>query len=338
MKQMIQLLVVIGLLAMSGHLVAKDGKRTEVPLIFSNDIGPGVDLATVQPAKDGSAGIVYYVLTGRETPTEDIAAWVQKNGINKQQDGYGNVWTFEPMQPELGWSRMVKAEREQGGPIVDAKVMAGLQLTNYLNYKATTQAVTLALPAPSQTNPSTAGAGQSAKDADSAKPGEMIEVPASCIKGSELDAAGQHEKAIELYQACIDGGALNAEALGRTYRNIGIAYRGLRQFKTSLRYFELSLKEKPSDPWSDYVNQGNSYSDLGDYEQAMRLYYKAESLNPNLGDIAYNRGIVYERMGDSSAAILQFLIAYDKGLRSKLLFDKLVQYDLVDRNGLKTKR
>ena len=70
----------------------------------------------------------------------------------------------------------------------------------------------------------------------------------------------------------------------------------------------------------------------------MRLYSKAESLHPNLGDIAYNRGIVYERKGDVGTAIDQFILAYGKGLRSKLLYDKMVQYDLIDRNGLKTKR
>lgn len=165
--------------------------------------------------------------------------------------------------------------------------------------------------------------------------GEMIEVPASCMKGYAFYAAGQHEKAIELYKACIDTGTLNAEALGRTYRNIGIVYRAMKEFKTSIQYFDLSLKEDPFDPWSDYVNQGNSYSDLGHYDQALQLYDKAEALNPKMGDIAYNRGIVYERKGDTKAAIDQFFLAYDKGLRSSLLYDKFVQYDLIDDGGSK---
>ncbi len=167
---------------------------------------------------------------------------------------------------------------------------------------------------------------------------DMIEVPASCMNGYDQYAVGQYEKAIELYKACIGSGALNAEALGRTYRNIGIAYRGLKQFKTSIQYFDLSLEQKPLDPWSDYINQGNSYSDLGNYEQAMRLYDKAELLNPNMGDIAYNRGIVYERKNDKGAAIDQFVLAYSRGLRSRLLFDKLIQYDLIDNSGLKPGR
>ena len=164
---------------------------------------------------------------------------------------------------------------------------------------------------------------------------DMIEVPASCMKGYEFYATGQHEKAIELYKACIDTGMLNAEALGRTYRNIGIVYRAMKEFKTSIQYFDLSLKENPFDPWSDYVNQGNSYSDLGQYDQAFQLYDKAEAINPKMGDIAYNRGIVYERKGDIKAAIDQFFLAYDKGLRSSLLYDKFVQYDLIDDSGSK---
>ena len=334
MKTIIHSLAVICLLVVSGHLAAKDVKRGDAPPIVSNDIGPGVDPSTVPPAKSGSAGVVYEVLTGSAIPTEDIAAWVQRNGINKQQDGYGDVWSFDPLRPESGWSRIVKAEIKQGGPLEDTKMVAGLKLTNYLNYKATTQAMTLVGGdrKPRESGQAATGADQSVKGAKSVNPGEMIEVPASCMEGYDLYAAGQYQKAIELYKACIDGGTLNAESLGRTYRNIGLAYRGLKQFKTAIRYFDLSLKEKPSDPWSDYANQGNSYSDLGEYEQAMRLYDKAESLNPNVGDIAYNRGVVYERKGDSDAAIEQFVLAYNKGLQSKLLFDKLVQYDLIDRN------
>lgn len=340
MKTIIHSLAVICLLAISGNLVAKEVKQVDAPPIVSNDLGPGVDPSNAPPAKSGSAGVVYEVLTGSAIPTEDIAAWVQRNGINKQQDGYGDVWSFDPLRPESGWSRTAKAEIEQGGPMVDTKMVAGLKLTNYLNYKATTLAIAVMGDGrkPEEAGQTASGVDQSAKGAKNVNPGEMIEVPASCMEGYDLYAAGQYQKAIGLYKACIDGGTLNAESLGRTYRNIGIAYRGLKQFKTAIRYFDLSLKEKPGDPWSDYVNQGNSYSDLGDYEQALRLYAKAESINPSLGDIAYNRGIAYERKGNSDAAIEQFVLAYNKGLRSNLLFEKLVQYDLIDRNGMKPRR
>jgi len=166
----------------------------------------------------------------------------------------------------------------------------------------------------------------------------MLKVPTSCMEGYRRYAAGQYEQAIKLYERCIDTGTLNAEALGRTYRNIGIVYRAMKQYETSIIYFDLSLKEKPFDPWSDYVNQGNSYSDMGQYDQALGLYDKAEALNPDVVDIAYNRGIVYERKGDTKAAIDQFILAYNRGLMSTLLFDKLVQYDLIDNNGLKSRR
>jgi tetratricopeptide (TPR) repeat protein len=176
---------------------------------------------------------------------------------------------------------------------------------------------------------------QSADDDKNAESGDMIQVPASCMEGYERYAAGQYAQAIELYERCIGTGTLNAEALGRTYRNIGIVYRAMKRFETSILYFDRSLKEKPFDPWSDYVNQGNSYSDMGQYDQALRLYDKAEALNPNMGDIAYNRGIVYERKGDIKAAIDQFFLAYDRGLRSRLLYDKLVQYDLIESDESK---
>lgn len=188
---------------------------------------------------------------------------------------------------------------------------------------------------PKPANQAASQAGRLGNEPNGADSGEMIEVPASCMSGYDRYAAGQYEKAIELYKACIGTGTLNAEALGRTYRNIGIVYRAMKEFKASIQYFDLSLKENPFDPWSDYVNQGNSYSDLGQYDQALQLYDKAEALNPKMGDIAYNRGIVYERKGDTKAAIDQFFLAYDKGLRSSLLYDKFVQYDLIDDGGSK---
>ena len=73
----------------------------------------------------------------------------------------------------------------------------------------------------------------SVNDGNSADTSDMIEVPASCMEGYERYAAGQYARAILLYERCIDTGTLNAEALGRTYRNIGIVHRAMKEFKTS---------------------------------------------------------------------------------------------------------
>ena len=76
MKTIIHSLAVICLLVVSGHLVAKDVKRGDLPPIVSNDIGPGVDPSTVPPAKSGSAGVVYELLKGIAFQKDDMALWV----------------------------------------------------------------------------------------------------------------------------------------------------------------------------------------------------------------------------------------------------------------------
>jgi len=123
------------------------------PPIYWDVIGPGVDKATVSPAETRSAVIVIQVLAGTDQASNALAAWIEKNGINRQADGYGLVWAFDPKRPDDGWSRMAKVESKPGGPLELQKLIAGLTLTNYLNYRATIAAVGLTLPATDQREP-----------------------------------------------------------------------------------------------------------------------------------------------------------------------------------------
>lgn len=123
------------------------------PPIYGDVIGPGVDKATVSQAETRSAVIVIQVLTGTDQASNALAAWIEKNGIDRRADGYGQLWAFDPEQPDDGWSRMAKVESKPGGPIELRKLIAGLTLTNYLNYRATIAAVSLTLPATDQREP-----------------------------------------------------------------------------------------------------------------------------------------------------------------------------------------
>lgn len=62
-------------------------------------------------------------------------------------------WAFDPTRPDDGWSRTARVESRAGGPIELRELIAGLTLTNYLNYKATIAAVGLTLPATDQRKP-----------------------------------------------------------------------------------------------------------------------------------------------------------------------------------------
>ncbi len=113
------------------------------PAMVIQAIGPGVDLSVAPRAESTSVAIIYYVLSGTEQPTAQLAARLEKSHVNHQRDGCGNVWSFEPMDLGRGWRREVHAQRGPGCPAVDAKATAGLRLTSYLNYKATNQAFLL---------------------------------------------------------------------------------------------------------------------------------------------------------------------------------------------------
>lgn len=142
------------LLAWSGEVVAQQVSGSgSTPPIYWDVIGPGIDKATAPRAETRSADIVIQVLTGTDHASNELAAWIEKNGINRQMDGYGEVWAFDPTRPDDGWSRRARVESRAGGPIELRKMIAGLTLTNYLNYKATIAAVGLRLPPEDQHEP-----------------------------------------------------------------------------------------------------------------------------------------------------------------------------------------
>jgi len=55
-----------------------------------------------------------------------------------------------------------------------------------------------------------------------------------------------------------------------------------------------------------YVNSGNSFFELGDYDRAIADYDKAIALNPQDADAYYNRGLAYYHKGDYDQAITDF--------------------------------
>ena len=56
-----------------------------------------------------------------------------------------------------------------------------------------------------------------------------------------------------------------------------------------------------------YVNRGNAYYNLNQYNKALADFNKALQLNPNLSaEIYYKRGKVYEAMGDNVRAQADF--------------------------------
>lgn len=153
-----------------------------------------------------------------------------------------------------------------------------------------------------------------------------------CYRGWDATEAGQHQRAIELFRTCIKEGHLQQASLAQTYRNIGIAYRRNHQPAEAVTAFNQSIALHPADVEEDYINRGNAYDDLGETAHALADYSKALAIAPANGEAHYNRGIAYERIRAFDKARADFIAAYQAGLRTDLLFERLKIYGLVETN------
>lgn len=148
--------------------------------------------------------------------------------------------------------------------------------------------------------------------------------------GWEKTEAGDHKAAIELFKKCIAEGNLTKASLARTYRNIGIALKRDGRPKESLEYYGKAIELAPSDVHMDYVNRGNAYSEMKEYDKALLDYDKAQKIVPNYNEAYYNRGIVYEKKEKLKEAKEEFMLAYKNGLRSQLLQERLIAYGVIE--------
>ncbi len=150
-----------------------------------------------------------------------------------------------------------------------------------------------------------------------------------CEEGWRYTELGEHGKAIELFKKCIEVGQLSNSSLSRTYRNIGIASSRSEQYHRAIRNYDKALSHNPDDPWDDYVNRGNAWSSLGEYEKSLLDYERAFKVKPHYNEAYYNRGVVFEKQNKIKEAIIEFKLAYKYGLRSELLQIRYAQYDLM---------
>ncbi|HEL3156868.1 TPA: zeta toxin family protein [Stenotrophomonas maltophilia] len=119
----------------------------------------GAKVGTLLGIESGPGAIVTGIIGGGlgAWGGSEIIDWIEKYQINNQADGTGRVWTFDPAHPENGWTH---SEREIIGtvgtladrPIYGATTLltADAELTQQLNYQASSRAVGLRLSAPDQ--------------------------------------------------------------------------------------------------------------------------------------------------------------------------------------------
>lgn len=119
----------------------------------------GAKVGTLLGIESGPGAIVTGIIGGGlgAWGGSEIVDWIEKYQINNQADGTGRIWTFDPAHPEKGWTH---SEREIIGtvgtladrPIYGATTLltADAELTQQLNYQASSRAVGLRLSAPDQ--------------------------------------------------------------------------------------------------------------------------------------------------------------------------------------------
>lgn len=87
----------------------------------------------------------------------EVVEWVEKYKINNQGDGTGRVWTFDPVHPEKGWTHSEREIIGTVGTLSDRPIYgpttlltADAELTQQLNYQASSLAVGLRMREPDQ--------------------------------------------------------------------------------------------------------------------------------------------------------------------------------------------
>lgn len=160
-----------------------------------------------------------------------------------------------------------------------------------------------------------------------------------CRQGWSSYSAGKYDEAIGLYAQCMQAGKLTLENMAKSHRNLGMAYNAKKDNARAIDAYNQSLALKPEDFWFDYVNRGNAWSDLKDYDKALADYEAALKAKPDLGSAYYNRGIVYEKLGKVEQAKADIALAYAKGYRVPALLERMAHYQLpvegsvtLDRN------
>jgi tetratricopeptide (TPR) repeat protein len=149
-----------------------------------------------------------------------------------------------------------------------------------------------------------------------------------CSQGWSSYQSGQYDQALSLYDNCMKTGNLSQGNLARTYRNIGIAYNAKKDTARAIASYNQALALNPLDPWNDHVNRGNAWSAAGDYDKALADYETALQVKPNFNNAYFNRGIVYERLGKTEKAKADISLAYENGLRTQQIIERMAYYQL----------
>ena len=138
---------------------------------------------------------------------------------------------------------------------------------------------------------------------------------------------GKYESAIEFTEKLDD--TLKCQKL----EILGFCYRNLNNDLKSISYYEEYVQEcEPS--YIQRVNFGDSYYKINQLEKAKEQFLIAKKLNPELGLIDYNLGLIEYDKGKKEKAVEYFTSAINKTKGETLDFD-YVEMQIQTLNELK---
>lgn len=119
----------------------------------------GAKVGTLLGIESGPGAIVTGIIGGGlgAWGGSEIVDWIEKYQINNQADSTGRIWTFDPAHPEKGWTHSDREIIGTVGTLADrpiygatTQLTADAELTQQLNYQASSRAVGLRLSEPDQ--------------------------------------------------------------------------------------------------------------------------------------------------------------------------------------------
>ncbi|MEL7079523.1 MAG: tetratricopeptide repeat protein, partial [Cyanobacteria bacterium J06582_2] len=96
--------------------------------------------------------------------------------------------------------------------------------------------------------------------------------------------------------------------LAEAYVNRGNAYLNLGEYQEAIADYNKAIELNPGDA-DAYINRGNAYLNLEEYQEAIIYFNKAIELNPNYPNSAlayFNRGNAYGNLGEYQKAITDY--------------------------------
>jgi tetratricopeptide (TPR) repeat protein len=92
---------------------------------------------------------------------------------------------------------------------------------------------------------------------------------------------------------------------GRPYIWQGIAYSNLKNYNLALKCFDKSVDLLPKFPMA-YYNRANVEKELGKYAEALKDYDQAIEYNPKYAIALFNRGVVKAKLNRTEAAVADY--------------------------------